>query len=289
MIKNYLELSKAEIDKVYEFMNRNVNDKHSPEEMDKQFRDEIYDSGRGVIFKFHEGNVIGKVLIILEECSRKGIAYIVSLDIGKDVANKRVIVNEILNKANGIAKNYGAYEIYMGTGNEEIIKILNSLNMYKQYSAVKMILRDRKIKCTPFDLIPLCEENKDKYLEIYNNAFKEVPHGATLTEKDIDKNIKIADDNNHFFIVTTDNKGIGFLQCKIDMNMGEFDIGLVELYRGKGYGKRLLETAIDFLNLKNVDEIYLTIITKNTLAYNMYKKRGFKESKLLSDWFILSD
>nr|WP_246566316.1 GNAT family N-acetyltransferase [Tissierella simiarum] len=152
-----------------------------------------------------------------------------------------------------------------------------------------MILRDRKIKHTPLHLVPLCEENKDEYLEIYNDAFKEVPHGATLTEKDIDEQIEITDDNNHFFIVGTDNKGIGFLQCKIEGNAGEFDMGLREFYRGKGYGKRLLETAIDFLNLKNVDEIYLTIITKNTLAYNIYKKRGFKEFKLLSDWFVLNN
>lgn len=67
----------------------------------------------------------------------------------------------------------------------------------------------------------------------------------------------------------------------------EFDLGLIKSARGKGYGKLLLETAISFLNSKKVKEISLIVITKNTLAYDMYKKRGFKESELVSYWFQL--
>ncbi len=62
-------------------------------------------------------------------------------------------------------------------------------------------------------------------------------------------------------------------------------MGLIKEVRGKGYGKLLLETAISFLNEKKVSEINLTVVTKNIVALNMYKKRGFQESELLSDWF----
>lgn len=66
-----------------------------------------------------------------------------------------------------------------------------------------------------------------------------------------------------------------------------FDIGLIKEYRGKGYGKKLLETAIQFLNEKQVEEICLTIIEKNNVAFEMYKKRGFKVYNKLSDWIEL--
>ena len=77
------------------------------------------------------------------------------------------------------------------------------------------------------------------------------------------------------------------MEFNIKDGVGEFDLGLIKAARGKGYGKQLLETAINFLNSKEVTEISLTVITKNTLAYNIYKKRGFKENKLISDWFVL--
>lgn len=63
----------------------------------------------------------------------------------------------------------------------------------------------------------------------------------------------------------------------------------IEAERGKSYGKRLLETAINFLNSKNVQEICLIVITRNTLAYNIYKKRGFEEKQLISDWFVINE
>ena len=68
---------------------------------------------------------------------------------------------------------------------------------------------------------------------------------------------------------------------------GTFDIGLSSKFRGKGYGKRLLETAIDFLESKDIENVYLIVIETNKIAYKMYKKRGFKEDKVLSYWISL--
>ena len=63
--------------------------------------------------------------------------------------------------------------------------------------------------------------------------------------------------------------------------------GTLKEYRGKGYGKKLLETAIQYLNEKQVEEICLTVIEQNDIAYKMYKKRGFKVYHKLSDWIEL--
>lgn len=288
MIKNYLELNKIEVDKLIEFINRNIENKLSFEEMDKQFKAEEYDFGRGVILKINEEYIAGKALIILKECSIKGIAYVVNLDINEEVENKKIAAGEIIEEVKNIAKEYGAREIFLGTRDYKIIRILNSLNLNKQYSAIKMTLEDRKIRCSPLKLVTLSENNKKEYLAIYNDSFKEVPNGTTLTEREIDDYINKSDENKYYFIVLINNAMAGFLQFNIEDGVGEFDLGLINSARGKEYGKQLLETAIDFLNSNEVIEISLIVITKNTLAYNMYKKRGFKESKLISNWFQIN-
>lgn len=286
MIKNYLELNKFEVEKFIQFINRNKINKLSFEDMDKEMKSEEFDFGRGVILKINGQDIIGITSIILKECNKTGIAYIVKLDMSESIEDKRIVLREIIEEAKNIAKKYGAQKIFLGTKDDSIIKNLNSLNIEKQYSAIRMTLDNIRVKYPPLNLVKLSEENKKEYLKIYNDAFKEVPNGATLTESEIDEYIKKADENN-YYIAIVNNEMIGFLQFNIKEGVGEFDLGLIKSVRGKGYGKLLLETAISFLNSKKVKEIGLLVITKNTLAYDMYKKRGFRESKLVSDWFQL--
>jgi ribosomal protein S18 acetylase RimI-like enzyme len=148
-----------------------------------------------------------------------------------------------------------------------------------------MVLKDRNIRCSSLKLTILTEKNKNEYLRIHNDAFKEVPNGGSLTESKIDEYIKNTDDNNYFYIAIKNNEMIGILQFNIENQVGEFELGLIKEARGKGYGKHLLETAINLLNLREVVEINLIVITRNTLAYNMYKNRDFQESKLINEWF----
>lgn len=287
MIKNYLELSKSENERFMEFINRNKEIKLSFEEVHKQFISDEYDFGRGVILKTNGENIAAKVLVILKECNKKGIAYITNLEINEKVENQNLVFLEIIESAKNISKEYGAKKIYFGTKDHKLIEILTSLNLEKQYSAIKMILNDRKIKYSTLDLTPLSEINKNQYLMIFNDAFENVPNGATLIKNEIDEYIQKADKNNSYYLASINNEIIGFLQFEINDNIGMFDLGLIKAARGKGYGNMLLETAINFLNTKEVTKISLIVMTSNTLAYNLYIKRGFKESNLLCDWFEL--
>jgi len=288
MIKNYLELSSCEVDSFIQFINRNKINKISLHDMDKQFKSEEFDFGKGVIVKINDENIIGTASVILKECSEKGIAYVIKLDINERVEDKKSAICEIVEESKIVAKKYGAKQIFLGTKDEVIVRTLNDLNIDKQYSAIRMTLEDRRVKYTPFNLAKLSEKNKKEYLIIYNDAFKEVPNGATLKEKEVEEYIKKADENNCYYIATMNNDKVGFLQFNIQEGVGEFDLGLIKAVRGKGYGKLILETAISFLNTKKVAEISLIVITKNTVAFDMYKKRGFKESELVSDWFQLN-
>lgn len=285
MLKNYLELNKIEKEILLEFVNKNKDKKLSFEEMHRQFTSEEYDYGKGVIININEKRVVAKILVILKECNKKAIAYVTCLEINQEVENKNSIFLEIIEAAQNVSKEYGAKKIYFGTRDSKILEIIDSLNWKKQYSAIEMVLEDRKIKYPILDLIPLSERNKNQYLMVYNDAFKNVPNGATLVMSEVDEYIKKSDNNNLYYLALFNNETIGFLQFEIKDTAATFDLGLIKAARGKGYGKLLLETAISFLNAQEVEKISLIVMTSNTIAFNIYKKRGFTESKLLSDWF----
>lgn len=287
MIKNYLELSEVELERFIEFKNRNKDNKLPFEELDKIFKSEEFDFGRGVLIKINEKHIEGNVSIVLKECDKKGIAYIVRFDINEEVENKRLVIQQIIEESQDIAKKYGANKAFIGTENTQIIEILNSLDRNKQYSMVEMILEDRAQRYAPFNLVALSENNKRDYLNIYNDAFYDVPNGATVTENEVDGYIKNADEKNSYHLVLINNELAGFIQFTIVDNIGEFDLGLAKAARGRGFGRQLLETAICFLNSKNVEQIKLMVATKNMLAYELYKRRGFVEYKVHSDWFEL--
>lgn len=252
MIRDYLHLNKFQQNKLNQFINRNDQNKLSMEEMDIQFKSQDYDFGRGVIVKFDGEDIVGKVLVILKECSVRGVVYIVGLGIDQKVEDKKLVTAELIEEAKNIGKRYGSQEIYLGIRDSKIVEIVESLNLNKQYSAIKMTLDDRKVRCSPLNLIELSEDNKKEYLKIYNDAFKEAPNGATLTAGEVDEYIKTKDENNYFYIAEIDNHRIGFLEFRIKDGIGEFDLGLIKNARGGGYGKQLLETAISFLNSKEV-------------------------------------
>lgn len=287
MFKNYLELTKAESVKLNDFINKNTEDKLSLEEMDKQLRAEIYDFGKGAISMLDGEEILGKIFVILKECSKKGIAYIIGLTIGEGTADRKAAAVALIEEAKRVAKLYQAKEIYLGTKDDFNIAVLNGLNLYPQYHSIKMTLEDRQIRYVPLKLVALSEQNKKEYLTVYNDAFKDVPNGETLEEKDIEEYISHADDSKNYYLVEAENEWIGFIQLESENGIGQFDLGLIKTARGKGYGRQLLETAIYFLNAKGVTEINLIVMSSNILAYEMYKKRGFREVKTNNYWFSL--
>lgn len=291
MIKNYLQLNNLEMSKAYEFITRNEEQKKALQDIEKQLKNEVNNFGEGTLFLFKKETIIAKVTIVLKEAKEIGTAYIIGLDISEDTEEKIDIIKEIVKEATNIARNYGATEIYFGTDSKQIVKLLKEYNINEEYLAIIMKLNDDKIKYRQLKLKELSHANKLIYKEIYNDIFKYIPNGATITERELEENIKLKDNNNEYFIVMNDeNIDIGILDISIKDKIGSFDLGLKKEFRNKGYGKRLLETAIEFLSKKeNVEEINLLVISKNKLAYEMYKKRGFEDKYIFSYWYEVKD
>jgi GNAT superfamily N-acetyltransferase len=65
--------------------------------------------------------------------------------------------------------------------------------------------------------------------------------------------------------------------------IGLFDIVVKEEFRGKGYGKEIVETILSKANEKGIRKSYLQVMLNNPIAINLYKSLGFIE--LYKYWY----
>ncbi|MDR3596363.1 GNAT family N-acetyltransferase [Clostridium sp.] len=286
MIKRYLNLNGIEKSLVRNFINRKEENKKSLDEIEKIFNNKMYGYGKGSLFYFFNGQAVGKINIVLEVVKELGNIFIHHLDILEDlnIHTQEVIIKELIDNAITLAEDYKPKKILLGERNKNRLKILEGLGLHSEYKSLRMHLEDRSKKEKPLDLIPLSTENKFEYLSVYNDSFNDMPHGSYAYIDEVEEYLNKANEENYYFMVSVNNTNIGFMNCIIENRQGIFDIGLCKAYRGKGYGSRLLETAVNFLNRKDVRKINLIVIEKNSRAYNMYKKRGFKEESIISYW-----
>lgn len=278
MIKRYSELNKKEKEKLGNFM------KQSIEELDSICLSRVYDNGEGVLIYFNDNDIVGKLNVVLEVAKELNTAYFHMIVIDNDSNLSELSLRELIIEGKNISDKYGADKYYIASREEYIEVLLKNIGIEMEYSAFNMVLEDRNKKEEVLELKPLKASNKEKYLKIYNDAFSDMPHGTYLDYERLDEHLKKIDESNYSFIVCHNKKELGFMECTIENNEGKFDIGLCKEYRQKGFGKRLLETAVDFLNKKNVERIALTVIEKNSVAFNMYKKRGFIIENTISKW-----
>lgn len=58
---------------------------------------------------------------------------------------------------------------------------------------------------------------------------------------------------------------------------------LLEKYHGRGYGRKLLDTAIDFANNYGYEKMYLDSLSTSTRAVALYRKNGFIDTEKYND------
>lgn len=289
MIKAYKNLNYEEKEKVYEFIKIEDKSIKSLDEIESRFNCKIYDYGNGVLFYFKDSEIIGSICIVLEVAKEIETAYIHKLNIDKNIDNRLDIIQEMINEGVKIGKLYGAKDIRLGINEKDISNYeLEKLNLDIKYRSLEMVLKDTSVKNNILKLEKLNEENKLRYLNVYNKSFRDMPHGTIIDIETLNNNLRKISESNYYFIVLDDcDNEIGFMEANIENDRGIFDIGLKKEYRGNGYGKRLLETAIQFLGDKEVKETALIVIEENKIAFNMYKKRGFEISKVIGHWVVL--
>jgi ribosomal protein S18 acetylase RimI-like enzyme len=280
-----MELNQTELSALHDFINRNETQKITLEQLHKRFENKYYDFGKGLLVMLDNENVVAKSQLLYHDFNRT--AYIRNIDIIEKHSTPKTAIGELITHGINTARAYGALNIYIGVREERIKSIIDELNYTRSYQTLVMMLPDRALKQTPLQLIKLEENNKYEYINIYNEAFSDAPNGGIISVQDVDAYLHDASAGKYYFIVQAENQNIGMLEIDMEDIEDIFTIGLKREWRSKGYGKRLLETAIDFLNQKEVEEICLMVISRNKRAYEMYLKRGFVVKKVYTDWYVL--
>lgn len=85
------------------------------------------------------------------------------------------------------------------------------------------------------------------------------------------------------FACYEDNKIVGVIKIDFENNNGVIDYFVVlEEYQGKGYGKALMDKALEVFKERNINNIELHVVYGND-AINFYEKYGFKKQSYIME------
>lgn len=105
---------------------------------------------------------------------------------------------------------------------------------------------------------------------------------------DIEKTFIQLEDNFISYMAEIKGKIIGKIHISVNDNEGFiYGVGVLPVFRGKGYGREILVATLDILKEKNVDNIFLEVETQNKNALALYESCGFEEISVM-DYYVVS-
>ncbi len=127
----------------------------------------------------------------------------------------------------------------------------------------------------------ITEQVTDEWLETYFTLEKYTNKSTCDTVTQIRRMIQV---DTLYCIIKEDGKNIACASAVIENGYVYIANVIVdEMYRGKGYGRRLCETLLDNAKKKGGHTAYLQVVQNNKIAVNLYEKLGY--TKLYSYWY----
>ena len=107
-------------------------------------------------------------------------------------------------------------------------------------------------------------------------------------EMDIQKPLIQEEDNFISYMAEIDGKIIGKIHLSITNNNGFiYGFGVRPEFRGNGYGREILNLAMDIFKKKSIGDIFLDVACQNKIALGLYESCGFEEVSVM-DYYIIS-
>ena len=290
-IKSFNQLTEIEKVMLFDFLNQKEENPTSSEKLRQNLTGRNYDFGNSFFVLIQEQQIMGAVQLHFEENSKS--AYIRQFNIAEDTTSTlqggkligTQILDQLIQYSLSQAKNhYGAEFVAIGIREEEMKKKADSLGYVRSYQTVVMKLTETTLRHSTLELEPLCENNREEYMKTFNESFGLIPNGGTITLEEVTDYLNR--ETEEYFIVKDSANTIGILELFPESEDDHFVIGISPVHQGKGYGKHILETAIDELSKRGISEILMDVITRRQKAFEMYKKRGFEVVKVYTQWFM---
>lgn len=206
--------------------------------------------------------------------------------------NDMYILEDFLDKIDNYTMNQMKSDIviYEMYENQYSLKLINKLkfNRYKLTFLMKMNLNDKIQYMVPNGIFYRFYSKKtDRKLRcaIQNSVFRNegrVPLNTNDIMFDEEQDYYI---NDLCIFIMKNNIPIGYGQIIYSRGIYSIvNIGILEGYRGFGYGKALVYKLIDLAYEKNIKEIYIRVESINKNARYLYESIGFKEIGVISNW-----
>lgn len=183
-------------------------------------------------------------------------------------------------------------EIYYSSIDSDISNgILETLKFRKLYGTceMKIDLREILTRCDNVNNLDfkIFKGNRDESLrcKLQNTIFynsKRIPLTIEDIKYDLTQDYSI---RNGGLFLYYNNKPIGYGQIIYDKRKYHIvNFGIIPEYRGKGYGKILLNKLCSLARNLNTNELYLKVDANNRVAINLYESFGFKIIKKYYKW-----
>jgi len=141
--------------------------------------------------------------------------------------------------------------------------------------------------------VNLSKQDIESFVGVYKSAYKGMEEYAYKKEKSIRHYFKwlFKRDRDGFFVAELDGNAIGFVACDSNWHnlfnekMGEIhELAIKQEYKGKGIGKKLMETAEEYLKSKGHEKFGLWVGENNKKAIKFYEKLGYKKRDKFGIW-----
>lgn len=122
-------------------------------------------------------------------------------------------------------------------------------------------------------------EDREVVIEVWIAA------GLTRPWNDPDKDIdrKLAIDPEGFLVAVESDRVVGTVMAGYEGHRGWIQYMAVHPdFQGSGYGKALVEAAIDLLRARGCPKVNLQVRKSNAVVVDFYKRAGFAEDDVLS-------
>ena len=225
-----------------------------------------------------------KVIMILVDKEYVGYVYFERFSIDTIVINDLYIRNEFIGKFN--LNNIETFKnkiLFYQTYEDKLTKEILINNGFSKNETTMLLKYDlyTKLRLKHKENISfrLFKVDKDEALrcKIQNDVF-DYNGREPITIKDImyEEKLKYYKSETCIFMLAND-KEIGYAQ--IIYNNGMYmlvNFGVIEEYRGYGYGEIFLKHMINLAFYNNISTLYIRVNDSNFKALNLYKKIGFK-------------
>lgn len=173
------------------------------------------------------------------------------------------------------------------------LAFINSIAAEYASSEYKMCLNKKTLESHTTHGIKLrmatSEDVTEMYRQdsIYFGLLEKEPNEEEAKEY-IEKTSNRVDDSSVSYMAELMGKIIGKIRIDITNNEGFiYGLGVLPDFRGKGYGREILSSALDILKKKDVKDIFLEVATENKNALGLYESCGFEEISVM-DYFVVS-